>query len=384
MSQGYGKPQKYVPGPNDPALPPQLSEFKDKTMDEVLEELNRMPLFMTKLDDSDGAGGENVELEALKALAYEGEPHEIAENMKNQGNELFKQKNFKDARELYTKGIEIECDRANINDSLFANRAACELEMKNYGRCLVDCKKALEHNPKNLKCYFRMGKAFFALNKLEEAKMVVGFGLNFDSSNKSLLTLQNSIEQRKRDIEKAEIKRLEEKKRRENLQIILDSAISLRKIEMVHTKSPTELVQEGRLALEDPMDFESQLIFPALVLYPTTDEFDFVAEVSELTSVSELLELVMQRPDDWFQMPEHQNFSLKKLVGYMETKEGGLVKVGKKVQFHDLLKLEKPNVPLFDGSLKIYFVPKNESDAWLSKWDKQKALERRMVSDAIK
>lgn len=38
---------------------------------------------MTKLDNSDGDGGENVELEALKALAYEGEPHEIAENFKN-------------------------------------------------------------------------------------------------------------------------------------------------------------------------------------------------------------------------------------------------------------------------------------------------------------
>lgn len=47
---------------------------------------------MTKLDETDGAGGENVELEALKALAYEGEPHEIAENFKKQGNELYKAK----------------------------------------------------------------------------------------------------------------------------------------------------------------------------------------------------------------------------------------------------------------------------------------------------
>ena len=68
---------QHVPGPNDPQLPPQLAEFKDKTTDEVLAIANRMPFFMTKLDDTDGEGGENVQLEALKALAYEGEPHKV-------------------------------------------------------------------------------------------------------------------------------------------------------------------------------------------------------------------------------------------------------------------------------------------------------------------
>ena len=41
------------------------AELKNKTTDEVLEELNRMPFFMTHLDDSNGEGGENMELEAL-------------------------------------------------------------------------------------------------------------------------------------------------------------------------------------------------------------------------------------------------------------------------------------------------------------------------------
>ena len=40
---------------------------------------------MTKLDETDGDGGENVNLEALKSLAYEGDPDEIASNFKNQG-----------------------------------------------------------------------------------------------------------------------------------------------------------------------------------------------------------------------------------------------------------------------------------------------------------
>ncbi|QLG71780.1 hypothetical protein HG535_0C01290 [Zygotorulaspora mrakii] len=378
MTENYERPKKYVAGPNDPALPPQLSDFQGKTTDEVLEELNRMPFFMTKLDDSDGAGGENIELEALKALAYEGEPHEIAENFKKQGNALYKHKKYKDARGLYTKGIEIECGNSNINESLFANRAACELEIRNYGRCLTDCKAALQFNPKNLKCYYRMGRAFIALKKLREAEGVVGFGLTFDPENKSLLSLQEVISKKEHEIKEAEEKKQEEIKRGENLKIILDNAVKLRNIEIVNTKEPAELVRETKFRLEDPMDFESQLIFPALVLYPTTDEFDFVGEVSELTSISELLQLVMERPANWFELQGHEDFSVKKLVAYMEVKDGGLVKIGKKVIIHDLLKMEKPNVPLFDNALKIYFVPKSESEKWLSNWSKQKALDRRI------
>lgn len=377
MSKPYKKPQRYVPGPNDPKLPPQLSEFQNKTSDEVLEELNRMPFFMTKLDNTDGDGGENLELEALKALAYEGEPHEIAENFKNQGNDLYKSKRYKDAREIYSKGIDVKCDVPSINESLYANRAACELEIKNYRRCITDCKRALQYNAKNLKCFYRMGKAFSALNKIEEAKEVTGFGLHIDSSNKPLTNLLEALNEKERAMKDKEEKILLEQQNRENLRVILDNSIKLRNITIIKTSQPPEVLQEGKITLEDPIDFESQLIFPALVMYPTVDEFDFVGEVSELTTVEELLTLLMQRPEEWFQKPEHENFSVKKLTAYMETQAGGLVKAGKKVTFHDILKMEQPNVPLFDNALKIYFVPKIDSQEWLEKWDKAKALERR-------
>lgn len=377
MAQPYKKPQRYVPGPNDPLLPPQLSEFQNKTTDEVLEELNRMPFFMTKLDDTDGDGGENQELEALKALAYEGEPHEIAGNFKNQGNDLYKAKRFKDARELYNKGIEIKCDDTSINESLCANRAACELEIKNYRRCLNDCKTALQYNPKNLKCYYRMGKAFLALELLEEAQKSVEFGLQVDSSNKPLQSLLDIVLKKQEAKKEQNSKKEQEKQIREGMQIILENAMKLRKIINVKSNESPEIVRDAKVSLEDPVDCESQLIFPALVLYPTTDEFDFVAQVSELTTVHELVSLIMERPEEWFQQPGHENFSAKSLVSYMETEAGGLVKVGKKMVLHDILKMEKPRIPIFDGALKVYLVPKAESEGWLSKWDRSKAMERR-------
>ena len=62
---------------------------------------------------------------------------------------------------------------------------------------------------------------------------------------------------------------------------------------------------------------------------------------------------------------------------YMETMSGGLIKIGKKVSFHDVLKMETPKAPLFDKSLRIYFVPKSKAQSWLEKWDKNLALMKR-------
>ena len=104
--------RRYIPKPGEPELPPQLRESANKSVDEVVKELNRLPFFMTELDDTDGEGGENTELEALKTLAYDGEPNEIATNFKNQGNDHFKAKNYKTAIDFYNKGLEIE-----LNDS---------------------------------------------------------------------------------------------------------------------------------------------------------------------------------------------------------------------------------------------------------------------------
>lgn len=369
---------QHVPSPNDPQLPPQLAEFKDKTTDEVLAELNRMPFFMTKLDDTDGEGGENVQLEALKALAYEGEPHEVAENFKNQGNDLYKAKRFKDAREIYKKGLSVKCGVAKIDESLYSNIAACELELKNFRSCINCCREALSLNPKNIKCYYRMGKAFFKLDRFDEARDSIEFGLKVDAQNKSLHALLETVQKRERQIAEYEEKRRKEEETKRNLQTLLENALIVRNVKSIKTKHRNaELLDEAKLKLENPTDFESQMIYPALVMYPTTGEFDFIAEVGELSSVQDLLDLIMQRPQEWFDEPKHKDFTPKKLLAYMETESGGLVKAGKKMTFHDILKKETPRVPLFDDALKIYLVPKTESEEWIAKWDRKDALERR-------
>ncbi|EGW34777.1 uncharacterized protein SPAPADRAFT_132884 [Spathaspora passalidarum NRRL Y-27907] len=368
---------RYVPKAGDPALPPQLAEFTSKSTDQIMTELNRLPFFMTKLDETDGEGGENAELEALRSLAYEGEPHEIATNFKNQGNDCYKVKQYKNAIEYYNKGLEVECGRKDIESALYLNRAACNLELKNYRRCIEDCKKCLLLDDKNIKACFRSGKAFFAIEKYDEALQILQYALSIDGSNKDVKALIQQIEAKQDQIKQAELKRAQKKQHEEYVASILENSIKLRHFEIIKTSKPAEVLTNSKIRLEDEKDYQSQLIFPAMILYPTIDEFDFIDEISELTTPLELLEMILNRPKEWFDDPKHENFTVKNLQCFMETTSGGLVKVGKKIEINNALMNDKPKAPLFDNALRLYVVPKQDVDGWLAQWNKETALASR-------
>ncbi|CUM47103.1 uncharacterized protein AC631_04838 [Debaryomyces fabryi] len=369
--------KRYIPKPGEPDLPPQLSELADKSADEVMKELNRLPLFMTELDETDGEGGENTNLEALKSLVYEGDPDEIATNFKNQGNDCYKAKQYTTAVGYYTKGLEIDCGVDSINSALYLNRAACNLELKNYRKCIDDCKNVLLLDEKNVKACYRSGKAFFCVERFEEAKQILQYGLTIDADNKSLKDTYQQVVDKEEKIAAAKLKKQKEEEEKQLKQVLLVNAIKLRHIEILKSARPAELLEDAKIRLEDAMDHESQLIFPAMILYPTTDEFDYVAEISELSTPTDILKVVLNRPKEWFEDPKHENFTLKKLQCYMETVSGGLVKVGKNVAINNVLMSDKPKAPLFDNGLRLYVVPKSDSEEWLSKWNKDVALTKR-------
>lgn len=109
-----------------PALPPGLADLNSVSREEFLKEMERHPLFMHNLDPT---AEENLELEALQALAYEGTPTEIAANFKTQGNEAYREKRFRDALEFYSKGLAAKCGDEELENTLLLNRAAVNLEL---------------------------------------------------------------------------------------------------------------------------------------------------------------------------------------------------------------------------------------------------------------
>jgi len=146
MSRITELPGSYDASPNPdtplpiPALPPHISA-PTQTVDEVAADLKKSPFFMTSLDD---ATEDNEQLDAIRALMYEGTRTEIAEGFREQGNELAKMKKWGDSKELYSKGLlalrverkegdptggEEDKRERKVKEACLVNRALCNLEL---------------------------------------------------------------------------------------------------------------------------------------------------------------------------------------------------------------------------------------------------------------
>jgi tetratricopeptide (TPR) repeat protein len=414
-----------------PELPPgrrAAPNYSGMTLEETVADLKTHPLFMTELSEADAE--ENEELAALQALAYEGTPRENAANFREQGNECFRERRWADAREFYGKGIvillgeerrrargerrkvkregkkkgglvigeveagtsaagpdlneeeqkqeefeEVDDDPAEVAaeqallETLSVNRAACHLELRNFRSCTLDCAAALRLNPRNLKALYRSVRALLAVNKLAEADDACARGLAIDPSNKPLQQLTQDIARAREQDEarrQREEERLAKERRREAL---LRTALQARGIVTRTTpgRRPPDMEDARVMLAPDELDPASGLVFPTMLLYPCHMESDFIKAFSERESLEQHFGYVFPLP--WDKTGE---YGVGSVECYVEgAKEGALVKVGKKVP---LLKvLGGGNVPVVDGLLKVFVVPRARAEAWVREWKEMKA-----------
>ncbi|KZT71606.1 hypothetical protein DAEQUDRAFT_665966, partial [Daedalea quercina L-15889] len=95
-------------------------------VEEKMAAFDSVPLFMKSLPE-DALGDPTVA--ALQSLAYEGTPDEIAQNFKEQGNDYFKGKRYREAVGFYTQGMDATPTDTVLIEALLCNRAACNLEL---------------------------------------------------------------------------------------------------------------------------------------------------------------------------------------------------------------------------------------------------------------
>jgi len=365
-----------------PSLPPGMAALRNKSADEILSDLNKSPLFMTELEEND-------ELEAFKALAYEGTPLEVSTSFKERGNESFQEKRHSDAKEFYTKSITIllaevrkrqrgektESSPEDIKQELgvleasLVNRAACHLELKNYRSCIQDCGHALRLNPKNVKAYYRSSKALLALDRIPEADDSCSRGLTLDPTNPSLLSIAQSIitknalltEKKNREAEREQRRRLEE--------VSLKAALKARGIKTRKTAQPPEMEDAKIRLVPDPVDPTSSLQFPAVLLYPLALESDFIKGWGEMDTLGSHLEYILPVP--WDKAGEYTKEGVE---CYMETIKGGLVKVGRKVTLLKVLSLG--TVEVIDEVVKVFVLPKAKAEAWVADFKAKKQVDK--------
>lgn len=114
--------------------------------------------------------------------------------LKEAANSLFKAGQFQEAREGYTAALgacvqEVMAGHITSGEKLkaqiFANRAACALQLGDYGDCISDCNAAIELQPHYASALMRRSKALEATGELVRAREDALFVLQFDPGNKS-------------------------------------------------------------------------------------------------------------------------------------------------------------------------------------------------------
>lgn len=91
---------------------------------------------------------------------------ELALKHKDAGNKLFKDKNYHEAINEYSKAIEFD-PTVSI---FYSNRAFCNLKIENFTNSLEDCDKAVQLDNNNIKAYYRKGLSFIGLMQYKKAK----------------------------------------------------------------------------------------------------------------------------------------------------------------------------------------------------------------------
>ncbi|KAF3942346.1 hypothetical protein ABW19_dt0208632 [Dactylella cylindrospora] len=346
---------------------PTLSEERLKAFE---KELSETPLFMQSLDDA--PEGANDALEALKAIAYEGEPHEVADNFKQQGNECFRAKNWKDAVEFYTKGLAVKCGVKEIDEACYANRAACNLELQNYRRTNLDCAEALKLNPKNVKAWYRSGRACLALDKLPEAADCVEHGLAIEPANSALKTLKTQIAKRQETLDVLDASRRRREEEAKAKEISLKKALAMRGVLQRKTGSKLpDLPSDAAVFLEDPLDPKSTLYFPVIILYPLHAQTDFIKSLPEDATIHSQLEEILSPSNlpPWDEQSEYMHTKVDVLVEKKKYDMHGkpsLSKVGKNITLGKTLSEGK--LELINGILSVFVVPKARLQEFVADW----------------
>ncbi|KAJ5679891.1 Tetratricopeptide-like helical [Penicillium macrosclerotiorum] len=368
--------------PSAPELPPAIAAVKSNSKEELLNMMNKTPLFMTDIENAGDENGENVLLDALHAMQNEGTRAEVAQSFKEQGNEAVQEKRWIDAKEMYTKSIAViyakedkwdKPENLQVEQKLLRqmeelshiNRALCNLELGNYRSCTLDCAAVIKLNPKNVKAYYRSSMALLKLDKVIEAEDCVSRGLAIDSENKALQTASSKISERKAQVQRVAAKKKAEEELARKQNLVLSTALRARQIRTRKTDQPPEMEDAKISLVPDPLSPESTVQFPAVLLYPMDAQSDFIKSFSEMHTIEDHLDYIFPLPWD-----TKNEYSTKNVECFMSTVSGGLIKAGKRLPLLQILSGGK--VEVVDELVRIFVVPISKTGAFIAEMKARK------------
>ncbi|XP_065120726.1 tetratricopeptide repeat protein 4 [Paramisgurnus dabryanus] len=272
------------------------------------EEFDKVPMFM-KTAPEEINPEKHPDLACIQSIIHDDErtPEEQARSLKDEGNEYFKEKNYKKAVVSYTAGLKKNCVDLELNAVLYTNRAAAHFYLGNMRSSLNDATAAKKLKPDHIKAILRGAQCCMELRNHTEALEWCDEGLRLLPTDKKLLELRAKADKHKREAErdarKAQIKAKKEKNEREALL----AAIKERGIKLLKPTPSQHRASDGEeddggssRALADLeldgigsqeatgarvyMDEQGLLHWPVLFLYPEHSQTDFISAFCENSS----------------------------------------------------------------------------------------------------
>ncbi|GAB1601657.1 tetratricopeptide repeat protein 4-like [Argonauta hians] len=261
-------------------------ETESKSIEEIIAELQSHPAFVKEIDPSKPL---HPAVEALQCLKYEDEdPVRKADSFKEEGNYLFRKKEYRTAVDNYTEGIKVYAPDKLLNATLYCNRAASNYQLGNFGYALLDCILACKFKEGYLKAFIRGSQCCIELKKFTESIKWCDAGLKLEPENEKLAALKDkSLKLKKvqdRDMRKQQL----QEKKQNVLETKLFDEIHKRHIKLKKDKESDRNV----LSLSDlegcnpagakvHLDDAGVLHWPVLFMYPQYNQTDFIESFCE-------------------------------------------------------------------------------------------------------
>ncbi|XP_042525679.1 tetratricopeptide repeat protein 4 [Dipodomys spectabilis] len=274
--------------------------------DQWEEEFDKIPLFMKKAP-SEIDPKENPDLACLQSIIYDEErsPEEQAKTYKDEGNDYFKEKDYKKAVISYTEGLKKKCADPDLNAVLYTNRAAAQYYLGNFRSALSDVTAARKLKPSHLKAIIRGALCHLELKHFAEAVSWCDEGLQIDAKEKKLIEMRSKADKlrrtEQRDVRKAKLK----EKKEQNQNEALLQAIKARNIKLIFEAADEDEDSVSSGLSENPygarlsLDGQGRLSWPVLFLYPEYAQSDFISAFHEDSRFIDHLMMMFGEMPSW-------------------------------------------------------------------------------------